>query len=102
MRQKLLSLIGRIGREARSEATTGKVCWLSDKETKERVRFPFTAKCESSRLCVCFHSGAGGAVGVGSPPHPTHQSGPAGAGGAPGDPERRLRRQGDGETQLHH
>lgn len=26
MRQKLLSLIGRIGREARSETTTGKVC----------------------------------------------------------------------------
>lgn len=27
VRQKLLSLIGRIGREARSETTTGKVCW---------------------------------------------------------------------------
>ncbi len=46
MRQKLLSLIGRIGREARSETTTGKVCWYIchsvkakniEKETDEEI-----------------------------------------------------------------
>lgn len=53
-------------------------------------------------MLVCVRSGAGGAVGVGSSPHPAYQSSSAGVGGAPGDPERCLRCQGDGETQLHH
>lgn len=41
MRQKLLSLIGRIGREARSESTTGKVCRHTGRGDGHVVRFRY-------------------------------------------------------------
>ena len=44
VRQKLLSLIGRIGREARSETTTGKVCWCICHSVKAG------SKCKNRRV----------------------------------------------------
>lgn len=47
-------------------------------------------------------SGVGGTVGVGPSPYTSHNSGTAGPGGTPDHPERRLRRQRNGQEKLHH